>query len=374
MSDNKWIYARFTDSWIFLEQGRLLYALLHIFARKGYRIDLYDWLGEQPLEKYGQMIHALDGLHLVRQAPEAPAKQWYLYDRPVSELSALPWKKRLQVRYDLFSPYWRANPIIMPYPMHPLQSGVSEAQLARLRQSERRMRVFFSGDTENYHRIWIRYPHTKLPRERIVKAAIEGLGEEALLVHNATSFTDWLAQGYIQRCVFTASNQARIESADWLPTLAKADFFLSPPGIVMPICHNIIEAMVIGTIPITNYPEWLDPPLRHGRECLAFDDEADLIAQLRRALTMTPGEIEALRRGVIEYYERHLRPDVFVRRVEASTETVQPILMYTERNVAINAKRLGRTSLLMQGTNRPKGLIRRWLSAWRKDVRSKVRG
>jgi hypothetical protein len=374
MPDAKRIYARFTGPEIFLEQGRLLYSLLHVFVREGYRIDLFDWLGEKPLEKYGQMIHGLDSLRLVHAAPADPAQQWYLYDRTVPELAALPWRKRLQVRFDLFSPFWRENPIIMPFPMHPMQSGLTGEDLVALRQSERRMRVFFSGDTEHYRRVWIRYPRTKLPRERIVQAAIGGLGEEAVLVHDAAELAERLAQGYTQKCVFTASSQVRIEFADWLPTLAKADFFLSPPGIVMPMCHNIIEAMAVGTIPITNYPEWLDPPLRHGRECLAFDDEADLVAQLRLALTMDPALIEALRRGVIDYYERHLRPDGFVRRVEASTEAVQPILMYTERNVALHAKRLGRTSLLVQGTNRPQGVVQRWLAAWRNDVESRVRG
>lgn len=370
----KRIYARFTGPEIFLEQGRLLYSLLYVFAREGYGIDLFDWLGEQPLEKYGQMIHGLDTLRLVHAAPDDPAQQWYLYDHTLPELAALPWRKRLQVRFDLFSPFWRENPIIMPFPMHPMQSGLTGAELVALRQSERRMRVFFSGDTEHYGRIWIRYPRTKLPRVRIVKSALEGLGEEAALVDDAVSLADMLAQGYTNRCVFTASSQVRIAFADWLPTLAKADFFLSPPGIVMPMCHNIIEAMAVGTIPITNYPEWLDPPLRHGRECLAFDDETSLIAQLRRALAMDPAEIEALRRGVIEYYERHLRPDGFVRRIETSHEAVQPILMYTERNVALHTKRLGRTSLLMQGTERPQGVMRRWLAAWRNDVESKVRG
>ncbi len=374
MPQAKRIYARFSGPEIFLEQGRLLFSLLHVFAREGYQIDLYDWLGEQPLEKYGQLIYGLDSLRLVHAAPADPAQQWYLYDHPLLELASLPWQKRLQVRFDLFSPFWRENPIIMPFPMHPMQSGLTGEDLTALRRTERRMRVFFSGDTEHYRRIWIRYPRTKLPREQIVMAAIGGLGEQAVLVHDATELADRLAQGYTQKCVFTASSQVRIEFADWLPTLAKADFFLSPPGIVMPMCHNIIEAMAVGTIPITNYPEWLDPPLRHGRECLAFDDEADLIAQLRQALAMDPAQIESLRRGVIEYYERHLRPDGFVRRVETSTENPLLILMYTERNVARNAKRLGRTSLLMQGTDRPPGMLRRWLAAWRNEVESRVKG
>lgn len=367
MHESKRIYARFQGPEIFLEQGRLLFSLLHVFARAGYRIELHDWLGDAPLEKYGQMIHGLASLRLSQAPPADPGAWWYLYDRPQPELKRLSWRKRVQVRFDLFAPFWRANPIIIPFPMHPMQSGLTTEALDRLRECDRAMRVFFSGDTEHYRRVWIRYPRTKLPREPLVQAAVAGMGGDLVQVASASELAALLAGGPIRKCVFTASSQVRIEFADWLPTLARADFFLAPPGIVMPMCHNIIEAMALGTIPITNYPEWLDPPLRHGRECLVFDDETSLVERLRQALAMDAAQIAAMRAQVIDYFEQHLRPDRFVRRVEESSESVQSILMYTERNVAQHARRLGRTSILMQGTARPrpKGVLRRWLATWR---------
>lgn len=367
VQESKQIYARFEGPEIFLEQGRLLFSLLHVFAREGYGIALHDWLGEAPLEKYGQMIHEITSLRLTQAPPADPSAWWYLYDRPQPDLNRLPWGKRVQVRFDLFAPFWRANPIIMPFPMHPMQSGLSPEALERLRRSDRSMRVFFSGDTEHYRRVWIRYPRVKLPREPLVRAAVAGMGEDLVQVGSATDLAALLAGGPVRKCVFTASSQVRIEFANWLPTLARADFFLAPPGIVMPMCHNIIEAMAVGTIPITNYPEWLDPPLRHGRECLVFDDEASLVERLRQPLAMDEAGIASMRAQVLDYYERYLRPDRFVRRLEESTESVQPILMYTERNVAKYARRLGRTSILMQGTARPRpqGIVRRWLATFR---------
>lgn len=68
--------------------------------------------------------------------------------------------------------------------------------------------------------------------------------------------------------------------------LASADFFLCQPGEIMPQCHNIVEAMAVGTIPLTNYPDWLSPPLVDGREALVFDTFASLDAAVTRAMAI----------------------------------------------------------------------------------------
>jgi hypothetical protein len=176
------------------------------------------------------------------------------------------------------------------------------------------------------------------------------MGSDLLVISDAHALDALRNDAYTNKCVLTASSEVRIEPEDWLGTLAMADFFLSPPGIVMPMCHNIIEAMAVGTIPITNYPEWLDPHLVHMENCIVFDDREDLIAKLKMALEMAPQEIARLRSNVIDYYETHMRPDTFVRRVEASADREVPILMYTERNMAKNPSKLGRHSILMRGT------------------------
>ena len=58
----------------------------------------------------------------------------------------------------------------------------------------------------------------------------------------------------------------------WLEALAKADFFLACPGVLMPLCHNVIESLVAGAIPILQYGSYLSPRLEDGINCLAFRD------------------------------------------------------------------------------------------------------
>ena len=348
------LFARFTGPEIFLEQGRLLFAVLHGFATAGLKIHLFDNLTDKDLDKYGKLVYSIKDLVLTKQVPGNPAEFLYLYDQPGDFLHKHAWPKTVQVRFDMFSPFWTSNPIIMPFPMHPLQSGITASDLEGLRSSPRRMRIFFSGETHHYGRVWVHHPKTKLPRLQIVNCIKERLGDDLVLTHDTSMLQMLKQEGYSRKCVITASSEVRIESADWLGTLAQADFFLSPPGIVMPMCHNIIEAMAAGTIPITNYPEWLDPHLEHMKNCIAFDDGDDLICKLRSALAMEPSEIARMKANVIDYYERCMRPQIFVDRVLASPDKNVPILYYTERNVAKHASKLGRHSILVKGTTRPR--------------------
>ena len=367
MNNTKQVFAKFNGSEIFLEQGRLLFSLLHIFSKAGYQINLFNNLHDKQLDKYGQLVYSLDGLELVDAPPASSAGWLYLYDKEERAIGKRPWVKKVQVRFDLFAPFWFSNPLIMPFPMHPLQANVRAEQLEECRSASRKVRVFFSGDTHQYRRTWVHYPSTKLPRLPIVNAVMEDLGDDVLVISDPSAL-DALRNGtYANQCVMTASSEVRIEPQDWLTTLAMADFFLSPPGIVMPMCHNIIEAMAVGTIPITNYPEWLDPHLKHMENCIVFDDRDDLIAKMKQVLEMAPDEIARLRSNVIDYYNAYMRPDTFIRRVEASADREVPILMYTERNMAKNPSKLGRRSILMQGTTveREKNGLRRMVSSLR---------
>ena len=360
MTDDKKIYAAFTGNEIFLEQGRLLFALLNIFAKSGYRVQLHNNLGDKQLDKYGQLVYTLPGLELTNTEPGDKEGTIYLYDKEVRQIGKGPWRKKIQVRFDVFSPFWLSTPIIMPFPMHPLQAGTTSEALDACRSKPRKLRVFFSGDTNHYGRNWVRYPKPKLARLPIVNAIKENLAGDVVILNSPDDLSRLKAADYTNRCVLTGSSDIRIEPQDWLDTIAMADFFLSPPGIVMPMCHNIIEAMAVGTIPITNYPEWLDPHLEHMENCIVFDDAKDLVSKLKFAMQLDKREIERLRANVIRYYETHMRPDTFIRRVEAHPDRAFPILMYTERNMAKNQKRLGRNSILMQGTTTPRE--KHWLA------------
>lgn len=118
------------------------------------------------------------------------------------------------------------------------------------------------------------------------------------------------------------------------------------------MCHNVIEAMSVGTIPIINYPEWLDPSLADMVNCIVFDDKIDLIIKINLVLNLDKEKINEMKASVIEYYQNNLDPVAFVDRLEMSTDNTVTMLMITDAYVAKNASRLNRNSVLINGTPR----------------------
>ena len=121
-----------------------------------------------------------------------------------------------------------------------------------------------------------------------------------------------------ERPVLIDSARARIPPTAWLDTIASADFLLCPPGTIMPMSHNIIEAMGIGTIPLTNYPDWFFPALEDGRNCFVFRSAEDLRSRVDEIRRLPEAHIESMRVECLDYYDRHLDPRAAVARMVAA--------------------------------------------------------
>lgn len=349
-STTQTIFAKFMQKDILAEQGRLLFSLLNAFAATGCAVRLHSNLPAD-LGKYGQMACSLKGLTLTDEIPVSSADAIYLFDQEDKTVGRRPWRKKVQVKFDVFSPYWITEPILMPYPVHPVHAGHDlPERLQKYRPSERKVRIFFSGDREGYTRNRIHYPNEKLPRLEVINAILQGMGQNLVTVSEAETLDRLLTGDYTNKFVLV-DQSFRTSDQDWLGTLARVDFFLCPPGYVMPMCHNAVEAMSVGAIPIINYPEWFNPSLTHLENCIAFDDKNDLIDKLESVLKMDEAQIAGMRDRVISYYETHLTAESFTRKIESHPGRKVVTLMITDANVARNASKLNRHSILMRGTS-----------------------
>jgi len=358
------IFAKFVDHDILSEMGRLLFYSLNIFALNGYHIKLFQNINFEKLEKdrpYIRLVETIENLVMVDTPPENTENVIYLYDRADKEYTKKNWKKRIQIRFNIFSSYsWSAitksRPVMMPYPMHPLLYNCNlDSRLNTCRQQKRTMRIFFSGDTEGYRKNRIHYPTTKLTRSETVSTIMEKMGDKLVCVNDAVNHNRLLEGEYTRKFVIADNSKFRIEAGNWLESLAKSDFFLCPPGYVMPMCHNVIEAMSVGTIPIINYHEWLDPSLADMVNCVAFDDKIDLIRKINLVLNLDKEKINEMKASVIEYYRNNLDPVAFVDKLEMSTDNTVTMLMITDAYVAKYASRLNRNSVLINGAPRYSG-------------------
>ncbi len=111
-----------------------------------------------------------------------------------------------------------------------------------------------------------------------------------------------------------------IAPKDLPAVLARFDFFLAPAGVIMPLCHNLVEALFAGCIPILQHAHLLDPPLQDGVHCLSFRDEEGLIAALDRARAMSAEQAACMRASARAYYDAYLSPQAVVRRLEQQRE------------------------------------------------------
>lgn len=207
----------------------------------------------------------------------------------------------------------------LPYQVSPMlvRGGFAERGDAAP-AGPRPIRVLFAGTADRVH-----YDYTDLIGRRFGKrtrwALLEQVRSRPDVVEPASraELDALVASGGGPRIVVVDSERVKIPPSRWLELLSAAEFFFCPPGQIMPLCHNIVEAMSVGTIPITNYPEWLFPSLRDGGECLAFDDTPSLDLALDRALSMGDEAIALMRSAVRRYHVGHLDRRAVARRLAA---------------------------------------------------------
>ncbi|MFC3415142.1 hypothetical protein [Algoriphagus hitonicola] len=99
--------------------------------------------------------------------------------------------------------------------------------------------------------------------------------------------------------------------------LSYFDFFFALPGYKMPLCHNIVEAMSVGTIPFLEegYAKVMRPALISGVNCITFHDFNDLDLKIYYLFSLSKEEVNSIRINVLKYYEENLTPRAIVERL-----------------------------------------------------------
>jgi hypothetical protein len=97
--------------------------------------------------------------------------------------------------------------------------------------------------------------------------------------------------------------------------------------------------MAVGCIPLTNYAAWFSPPLQDGVNCLEFHDRPGLMSRIREVLSADAATLAPIRRGVIDYYDRHLAPAAFLSQVRATSANRLRLYVNTEEPRILEAVR-----------------------------------
>nr|WP_324259007.1 glycosyltransferase [Cellvibrio fontiphilus] len=309
----------FRDNRIDGPQGRRFYGLFIFFIRNGFHpvfTDNYLVLGNIQ-EKFKQLCLRED-FSILSHEQDLADGYTLVTDKWYSSLSRRA-GKIITINYQ--PDYSTSDACFpMPFPLFPsLYATGEDLRLQDYRNQQRQWKIFFGGDAEakKYNKKSIRKIYNKLSRAQILEILSAGLPKELLLELTSEETLRCAEQAISKGVVIMNTRHCKVASEKWLGTIARADFFLACPGVRYPMSHNLIEAMAVGTIPITQYPELFFPALEQGKNCLVFTSAAELPALIHKARAMEDQERAAMKANVQRYYDEFLSPQSTITRLLA---------------------------------------------------------
>jgi hypothetical protein len=292
-------------------------------------------------------IFKLNNFSIVRKRRLAEKFDVCFFDEPaVDKKIKTKTKFCIENIHDISSLPIDANKVFVPYPMHPMVYDIDiYSRIYSYRAVDRKMKIFFSGNThrETYTQHKIREKYNMLDRFEIIDSLRKRLGPDKLQVAETTEYIDGIFMGksnYSNKLTMIdwqwkiefGKFDLRIENIDWVYFLSRADFFLACPGVKIPFCHNIIEAMSVGTIPLTNYGHLFNPPLLDMENCISFSSMDELLVKIDLILEMNPEEIDKIRKNVIAYYDQILDIEKFSKHLmEDAKEVMTELIVFSEQ-------------------------------------------
>lgn len=224
---------------------------------------------------------------------------------------------KLKYGYDVIN--GTAYDCVAAFPLHPYyyNNYPSTETLEKLRNSERRIRIFFAGNTNP-----IKYQNHQLKNLFDVNTRVDLLNYVKYKYRDDKILEIISDKQVLYELLETDKkvkpliiSEAKSNRQDWLKTLSNATFFLCPPGVYMPWCHNLTESMSVGTIPILEYAHLCTPPLTNLENCLSFSGLDNLKKTLEIALALDAESIARMRNNVIKYYEDHLSQESITKKI-----------------------------------------------------------
>lgn len=197
---------------------------------------------------------------------------------------------------------------VMPYPMHPATlDHYSPDRLTNLRDQSDRTRLFFAGNQKPS------YGQGKIGRRFGICNRIEMLTTTRRAFSNR--ICDAIDSSQRDSIVLSDSRSTSIAASDWLPTLARTHFFLCCPGSSQPVCHHLVEAMSVGTIPVLEYADRITPRLVNGETAITFSGRGGLVRAIRRIDAMSEHEVATMRANVVRFFDDHLCQRQFLQQL-----------------------------------------------------------
>lgn len=358
-ASSKTVFCTLDDEFLFRDDdghGRYAYWLLYLFNKMGYTIYFYrhvNLVGFKRLGYCGRYIYALKNLKIIDSIPQKTEEMIYVFDQPREEFLKKAWRKLVYVNIVRPSDYRFGEVIEIPFSMHPMQYHTKQPEkIPELRKTPRKLRVFFGGNTtkEAYQSKSVpqygqlnRHEATEIITQAIPETqVVTSLSDLNTLLNNNTFLNKFI--------LLKAEKSGQLKTEEWLATVAKSQFFMCFSGTTRPMCHNAIEAMAVGTIPIISYNDWFFPKLEHMKNAIVYSGKEDLMIKMRQVLEMPPNRVEELSRSVAQYYDTYLEPVYLQERFEHNKEKICTLMLFPK--VILTQKEESKVRFIKEGISR----------------------
>lgn len=228
---------------------------------------------------------------------------------------AEPYSGCISLSPDYFTETPSPRSFHVPMAMHPhfYEGGMWDAPI---QPKGKRSGMFFAGDFDKskYSKRMMQDSFGCLTRLQMAEVTRERFPEKNNLVRTKEELESCCGAN---RIIYADRADFAIPMERWRETLAAFDFFLAHPGTDMPLCHNIVEALSVGCIPIlqSGYARVLHAGLKSGVNCLIFRDADDLCAKVREAFDWPAARIQTVQKNVNELYYSVFTPEAVVKEL-----------------------------------------------------------
>ena len=218
------------------------------------------------------------------------------------------------------------NSIVMPYFMYPRIYNSFYKKINILKKPDLNIRIFFSGSVvnEGYKNFkWKKEPEKFPNRLQIIEKILSEFKNDIFLIRSKKDLKH--VNSCNKKIIFCLHDKMMKKTSyilnfnDNFNLLSKSCFNLNCPGVVMPLCHHLIEGMKVGSIPITNCEKFLNPNLSSDNS-LQYSDLNQIVDKINEALIMDEDKIMKMRTNVLNYYKENLSPYIFKKNFKKIKE------------------------------------------------------
>jgi len=143
-------------------------------------------------------------------------------------------------------------------------------------------------------------------------------------ISNKESFFDYLKSKNEFDTIIIDRKYFSFKQSEIRNILGHFDFFLACPGVTIPLCHNLVEALSVGCIPLIQdeYAKLLSPPLVHLKNAIIFKNLEDLETKIYTTLNLNQDKIIKMHQEIQLYYLENLTPNSVVKRINANRDSI----------------------------------------------------